>query len=57
MYSRLSKIFKSEDPKIRYKDCDTSVNVYSVKKTQAKKNKEMTSTLRIFKPTWGKSVG
>ena len=57
MYSRLSNIIKTEDLSVRYKDCDTSVNVYSVKKTQAKKNKEMTSTLRIFKPTWGKSVG
>ena len=53
MYSRLSKIIKTEDLSIRYKDCDTSVNLSSAKKKVAKIVKEAPLTLRPFKITWG----
>jgi len=39
MYNRLSKMLKTEDLNIRYKDCDTSGKVSSVKKTSAKVDK------------------
>jgi len=53
MYSRLSKIIKTEEPSIRYKDCDTSVNVSSVKKTPAKTVKEILLIVLVFKTAWG----
>ena len=39
MNSRYSNIKKTEDLNIRYKDCDTSGKVSSVKKTSAKVDK------------------
>ena len=53
MYSRLSKILKTEDPNIRYKGCDVSGKVSSTKKKSAKTMKEIPLNLRIFKTAWG----
>jgi hypothetical protein len=53
MYSRLFEMIKTEDPDIRYKDCDLFVKHSSVKKTPAKTDKGTPLTLRILKTTWG----
>jgi hypothetical protein len=53
MYSRLSKFVKTEDPNIRYKDCDISGKVSSTKKKSAKIVKEMHWVFRVFKTSWG----
>jgi hypothetical protein len=53
MSSRLSKVVKTEDLNIRYKDCDLSGKALSSEETPVKSVKAIPSTLRIFKTTWG----
>lgn len=53
MYSRLSKIIKTEDLSIRYKDCDLFMKVSSVEKIPVKTVKVIPLTVRIFKTAWG----
>jgi len=53
MQSRLSKIMKTEDPTIRYKDCDISGKASSAQKTPAKARKVRPLTTLIFKTPWG----
>jgi len=37
MYNRLAKVFKSEEPNIRYKNCDLTGKSMNIKKTSHKK--------------------